>query len=270
MSTRKKGFTLIELLVVIAIIGLLLSVLIPALKKAKEQARLVMCKNNLKQQGTAISMYIQNNKEFFPTARLPYNATDDEHSIYTYVIWGGKQGTESGYNGDLYKLRLINAYIGDNAEATVESIEEGTKIFICPSDRGASAEGNPGDPMGTMPVDRRPSYWDKVGRSYQYNTGGNANRAAQGLWGKKISSVRNPFGLILVSGIPGIAYAADNDPYFYAYWHNKQENGWANVLFVDQHIEYKHITNKNPETGRREIGYDYQSGPGWTFVYNKK
>ena len=61
----KKAFTLIELLVVIAIIALLLSVLLPALKKAKQQAQTVICKSNLKQWGVVFNMYLQDYEEKF-------------------------------------------------------------------------------------------------------------------------------------------------------------------------------------------------------------
>ena len=62
---RKKAFTLIELLVVIAIIALLLSVLLPSLRKAKDAARKISCQSNLKQWGVIYAMYVQNNDEHF-------------------------------------------------------------------------------------------------------------------------------------------------------------------------------------------------------------
>jgi prepilin-type N-terminal cleavage/methylation domain-containing protein len=61
----KKGFTLIELLVVISIIALLLSVLLPALRKAKAAAQSVVCLSNLKQCGYVASLYAAENKNKF-------------------------------------------------------------------------------------------------------------------------------------------------------------------------------------------------------------
>jgi len=62
---RHKGFTLIELLVVIAVIALLMSMLMPALSKAKMQAHRVICTSNLHQWGLIWKFYTDDNHSFF-------------------------------------------------------------------------------------------------------------------------------------------------------------------------------------------------------------
>ena len=60
------GFTLVELLVVIAIIALLMAILMPTLKKAKEQAKAIVCQANLRQWGLVWAMYTEANDDTFP------------------------------------------------------------------------------------------------------------------------------------------------------------------------------------------------------------
>lgn len=61
-----KGFTLIELLVVIAVIALLLALLLPALQRARNQAKAVVCLTNLRQWGTLLNIYLNDNNGRFP------------------------------------------------------------------------------------------------------------------------------------------------------------------------------------------------------------
>jgi len=68
VTYRHKGFTLIELLVVISIIALLMAILMPALSRVRKQGQAVACLNNLKQIGTAMHMYAQENADFIPRA----------------------------------------------------------------------------------------------------------------------------------------------------------------------------------------------------------
>jgi prepilin-type N-terminal cleavage/methylation domain-containing protein/prepilin-type processing-associated H-X9-DG protein len=66
IGTASAAFTLIEVLVVVAIIALLISILLPSLKAAREQANRTVCASNLQQQGIAMRSYAADHKSFLP------------------------------------------------------------------------------------------------------------------------------------------------------------------------------------------------------------
>ena len=75
MISEKKIFTLIELLVVIAIIVILISILLPALSKAREKAHDISCRNNLRQMGTAYTLYVNDTDHCLPSFCRPQDTS---------------------------------------------------------------------------------------------------------------------------------------------------------------------------------------------------
>src|SRR5688500_2489858 len=78
----RLGFTLVELLVVIGIIAVLISILLPALSRAREAAYTTQCLSNLRQAGLYFNMYANEQKGFLPPQkpdfiRAMYPATRD-------------------------------------------------------------------------------------------------------------------------------------------------------------------------------------------------
>ena len=118
---RRIGFTLVELLVVIGIIALLISILIPVLGRARDQANKTACLSNIRQIGIAFRMYALNNKDWCPWgARLDNPGGADLPA--DWIHW------RSGINNQGLASSAIAPYLGGAGPGLEQ-------VLRCPSDR---------------------------------------------------------------------------------------------------------------------------------------
>ncbi|WDE97597.1 type II secretion system protein [Lentisphaera profundi] len=142
----KRNFSLIELLVVIAIIGILASLLLPSLGKAREKAKISVCTSNLKQIGSANFMYFDDNDSYFPT--VVGNASwDDMLASYdgrklssAQIAVGGAGGhnvANFGKNyGELYRCPLDDRVNGNRILRTYAPTQDGWNYSFNPGQNG--------------------------------------------------------------------------------------------------------------------------------------
>jgi len=248
----KKAFTLVELLVVISIIALLLSILLPALNKAKEHAKSSVCLSNMKQLGYALKVYMQDHQYRFPYSDDYFPMGEGE-----FAYGGADDHMGTAYALPLAKERLLYPYI------------KGFDVFSCPADRG----------QNLLPWTAgywKPTNFFALGNSYRYNyyPWGNPTMKLNnldediefGIANKKENWVPHPSRYILLHEPPALRWNYEEGGRWFLWHFARGETTLAdptlarsafisNILFVDGHAATHDFTDTlvDPVTGKANL-----------------
>ena len=227
------AFTLIELLVVIAILSVLVTLLLPSLRRARGRARDVLCAGQLRHIGLGWQMYLQDSKEAFPVWR------QNMHWFY-----GGRHpaivnDAEAGKSSFMLSYRPLNHYVGMMVEN-----ERGLGLFRCPADRPI------GDPDGGQGVTRGHTTYDYFGNSYMMNwmllvpidTETGREQMGETFY---LNDVEIPASELVLAADCQWYYTVA-DARWDAHFHNTEDK--MNVLFLDGHASFLQLVRGESAT----------------------
>jgi prepilin-type processing-associated H-X9-DG protein/prepilin-type N-terminal cleavage/methylation domain-containing protein len=230
-----SGFTVIELLVVISILSILLAVMVPSLRLAKEQAVSVMCKNNLKSIGVTINLYTNDHKQrlapywdglFYVedesyTSPLDDNTYDAFGRFYLYTSWmsGSTDFYHEGLRDNDGYLReyLGHEIMGHEDVLGCPAVDEGPVI----TDQDALEEGY---------------YLVYRGMTYLLNVEAFSSDQIDPY---RITTIRNPGQLVFMCEGRGTGSAVNQpgDEWEGGETPKPRHNNKFNALFLDAHVE---------------------------------
>lgn len=165
-----KGFTLIELLVVISIIALLMSIMMPALGRARDAARKTICTSNCKNVGLGATMFTNENNGYLPMYSGSRNKAGGYDNFPHRDIWVYDIAPYLGYENEPYANAITESLGGSVAKAELDGIDA-PKVLACPALKVRAAVAQINESGGNVEINAKKVLslgWNWRGMGYVY------------------------------------------------------------------------------------------------------